>query len=713
MKRSRSGLMLSAILLMAVLVAAVTPVSGEPANTVRVWVTYKSGRQAEVLGALNSQNAQFHYDFPELEAYVVTLPEPALNGILRNPFVSDVEADPARYPIEPVKTEPLASYGDLVDTSGQTVPWGIDAVQARDVWDSDRNAVEDDGAPTGAGVTVCIIDTGYYAGHEDLKDASAGMSQVDNDYLNDGGGHGSHVAGTVAALNNGLGVVGVSPGAIDYHIVKIFDNDGVWTASSDLVAAIYDCQNGGADVISMSLGGTFKSRTEEKAFNALYSDGILHVAAAGNDGNTRLSYPASYGSVISVAAIDSNEAIADFSQQNSAVELAAPGVSVLSTVPWLDLTRVAVGGVDYAASLIDFANTTDASGPLANGGLCDTTGSWGGKVVLCERGVISFYDKVMNVQNGGGAAAVIYNNVPGSFLGTLGDGYTSNIIAVSISQEAGQFLVTDKLGSTALVDYNLSKPDNGYEAWDGTSMATPHVAGVAALVWSADLTRTNVEIRDVLTTSAKDLGAAGRDNAFGFGLVQAYDAWQLLGGGGGTTDTPPTVSITSPSAGATVSGTVSFTADASDDVGVASVAFFVNGAIIGTDTDSSDGWSAVWDTTVYANDSHTLSVTVTDTIGQTDSDSITVTVNNGGGTTDPIALSVSAYKVRGVLYADLTWQNAVSSSIDVFRDGTLIETTLNDGFFTDGPVGKGGGSATYKVCEAGTATCSNEVFVVW
>jgi serine protease len=288
-------------------------------------------------------------------------------------------------------------------------------------------------------VTVCIIDTGYYAEHEDLKDASTGKSQVDNDYWTDGAGHGSHVAGTIGALNNGLGVVGVSPGAINYHIVKIFNNDGVWTSSSDLVAAIYECQNGGANVISMSLGGTFKSRTEEKAFNALYADGILHVAAAGNDGNTRLSYPASYSSVISVAAIDSDLAIADFSQQNSAVELAAPGVGVLSTVPWFNPTKVTVDGVNYAASLIEFASTTDANGSLADGGLCNTTGSWAGKVVLCERGEISFYDKVMNVQNSGGVAAVIYNNAPGSFSGTLGEGYTSNIIAVSISQEDGQY----------------------------------------------------------------------------------------------------------------------------------------------------------------------------------------------------------------------------------------------------------------------------------
>jgi subtilisin family serine protease len=236
---------------------------------------------------------------------------------------------------------------------------------------------------------------------------------------------------------------------------------------------------------------------------------------------------------MSVAAIDENMVRADFSQYNSQVEIAAPGVGVLSTVPYIDETFVTVSGVNYAGSHIDYAARGTASGALVDGGLCTSTGAWAGKVVLCQRGTNTFYEKVMNVQNSGGAAAVIYNNVPGGFLGTLGDGYSSTIVAVSLSMEDGQYLVANRLGQTATVSSMLYTNVSGYEYYDGTSMATPHASAVAALVWSADPTATNAEVRAALTSTALDLGAAGRDVYYGYGLVQAKAAIDALGGGGG------------------------------------------------------------------------------------------------------------------------------------------------------------------------------------
>jgi subtilisin family serine protease len=546
MKFSKLLLFVPLILMLLLMLSTITPVKGLDQETVRVWVSYQQGGREEVLQALKAENAKVHYDFPELESFVVTLTTQSRNAILSNRAVVDVEIDPVRSPIQPIKPSFALPLVDTIDINGQTIPWGIDAVQARDVWDPDRDAVVDEGDPSGAGIKVCIIDTGYYGDHEDLKDVIdgvTGMSQVDDDWTRDGGQHGSHVAGTISALNNALGVVGVTPGMVDLHIVKIFDDDGLWVTTghaSDLTAAILDCQDNGANVISMSLSGTGESKKEQQAFDDLYAAGILHVAAAGNhqlETPGELHYPASYDSVIAVAAVDPDLVVADFSAQNDPVELAAPGVNVLSTIPAWEENKVTVDGTEYRVNHTEFAAYGTATGTLVDGGLClATTGDWAGNVVLCSRGDISFYDKVMNVQNSGGVAAIIYNNVENEDLfATLGEGYSSTIVAVSTTMENGLAML-DNVGSSATVSSTiLAAPIDGYEAWGGTSMATPHVAGVAALVWSANPTWTNVEIRDALDQTAFDLGVDGRDCAYGFGLVQAATALEYLDGG-----VPPT-----------------------------------------------------------------------------------------------------------------------------------------------------------------------------
>jgi bacillolysin len=194
----------------------------------------------------------------------------------------------------------------------------------------------------------------------------------------------------------------------------------------------------------------------------------------------------------------------------------------------------------------------------------------------------------------------------------------------------------------------------------------------------------------------------------------AADAWDEVGVNaalcdGGTTDNPPSVSISSPSDGATVSGSVTIKANASDDNGVSQVEFFIDGSSIGVDGDGSDGWSASWDTTSpYADGSYTVSATATDTANQTASDSVSVTVDN---TADGITLSATGYKVRGLQKADLSWSGASSADVDIYRDGSLIVTTANDNSFTDNIDQRGSGSYTYLVCEAGTKTCSKTTTV--
>lgn len=504
----------SAIAALLILSGAGAAVAGGNADLAkaRVYVGFKAGQKGLVERALHNIDADFHYSFDELNAFVVSVPPLALAGLSRNPNIEYIEKDAKRYPL------------------GEVEPWGISKVQADQV-DSRNVNLE-------RLKKVCIIDSGYSLGHEDLPaNISVSNDAASGDVFNDSCGHGTHVAGTIAALaDNGVGVIGVLPNEmINLHIVKVFGDNSTpgsgscsWTYSSTLVSALSECESAGTDVVSMSLGGPLKSRAEDKAFGNFYNAGKLSVAAAGNDGNTRKSYPASYDSVISVAAVDSNNVVADFSQQNSQVELAAPGVAVKSTVPMGSGLEesLTVAGSTFEATAMEGSFKGSGSGPLFQCAGVGDTGACSGatdKVCLIERGDITFAAKVTECEAQGGVAAIIFNNNSGPlFTGTLG-GAATGIPSVAVSGDTGAELQA-KAGNTATVGVN---PGN-YAFYDGTSMATPHVSGVAALVWSNKPDCSNQEIRDALTQSTMDLGAAGRDDAYGFGLVQAQAADDYL-----------------------------------------------------------------------------------------------------------------------------------------------------------------------------------------
>lgn len=491
----------------------------------RYIVKFRDGRSAAGQAAVRAAGGQVVLTLGPQNAVAARIPGAALNGLSRNPNVEYIEADVIR--------EPYA-FSDIT-TGGETLPYGIQMVQADQV-----------STTAAASQKICVIDSGYSVQQEDLRDAGvtftgSGVDPGSGTWSSDSCGHGSHVAGTISAISgNFVGVVGVIPD-VNLHILKVFGNDVLdsgacgWTYSSTLVAALNSCTAAGSNIVSMSLGGKVRSRTEEAAFNAADAAGVLSIAAAGNAGNKTVSFPAGYASVVSVAAVDSNETVAAFSQKNADVELAAPGVSVLSTVPWEDVNTLTADAVTWSGGRIDGAPRTPGTlGSIADGGLCTAAGSWSGQVVLCQRGSITFADKVKNVQAGGGVAAVIYNNVTsdptcGVFAGTLGDRPRTSIPATTLSCADGADAKTH-VGSNGDVLSQLSVPDSAYEAWNGTSMATPHVSGVAALVWSCNPALTNAAVRNALTSSAKDEGVAGRDTSYGFGLVQAKAAVQALGG---------------------------------------------------------------------------------------------------------------------------------------------------------------------------------------
>jgi PKD repeat protein/subtilisin family serine protease len=145
----------------------------------------------------------------------------------------------------------------------------------------------------------------------------------------------------------------------------------------------------------------------------------------------------------------------------------------------------------------------------------------------------------------------------------------------------------------------------------------------------------------------------------------------------------------------------------------------------GTGSSDSDGniTNYVWD---FGDEATATGQTTSHTYGAGGSYNVTLTVTDNGGATDAetqpvtviapppgINLSVNAYKVKGEKQADLTWSGATSTNVDVYRNGSVVATTANDGTYTDRQLGKGGGSAIYKVCEAGTTTCSNEATATW
>ncbi|HET7747518.1 MAG TPA: S8 family serine peptidase, partial [Vicinamibacteria bacterium] len=388
------------VLVVAAFTASLVPPAVAQAADGRYIVAFKPGREAAGHAALRAAGARLVLTLGPQRAAAAYIPVRAVDGLSRNPHIAYVEADPIR--------EPMALWND-VTAGGETLPYGIQMVQA--------NLVH---PPDPANRMVCIIDSGYSPGHEDLgEDVTYQATSGSGTWNMDSCGHGTHVAGTVAAMaGNSTGVVGANPG-VRLHIVKVFGNDDLvedgacgWTYGSTLVAALNECVSAGANVVSMSLGGGARSRTEDRAFASAYAAGVLSIAAAGNAGNGSTSFPAGYASVMSVAAVDANEAKADFSQANRDVEIAAPGVSVLSTVPWFDENSLSAGGDTWQGGRMAGAPRGSESGTgLVDGGQCTAAGAWTGKVVLCQRGSISFADKVENVEAGGGVAAAIYNNV--------------------------------------------------------------------------------------------------------------------------------------------------------------------------------------------------------------------------------------------------------------------------------------------------------------
>ncbi|MBY6037368.1 S8 family peptidase [Fictibacillus nanhaiensis] len=272
-------------------------------------VGFKSDIQTAQVNDVKKMGGQVKHQYKFMNTMLVSMPEQAAEALKKNPNVAYVEEDQMAYAI------------------GQSTPWGIPHIKADQVHATGN---------TGSGVKVAILDTGIDASHEDLN-VLGGASFVagEPNALIDGNSHGTHVAGTVAALNNTKGVIGVAHSA-SLYAVKVLDSSGSGTYSGIIQGIEWAVANN-MDVINMSLGGSSGSTALQQACDNANNSGVLVVAAAGNSGTkgkrNTIGYPAKYASVMAVGAVDASNNRASFSSVGDELEVMAPGVNVLSSVP--------------------------------------------------------------------------------------------------------------------------------------------------------------------------------------------------------------------------------------------------------------------------------------------------------------------------------------------------------------------------------------------
>lgn len=203
----------------------------------------------------------------------------------------------------------------------QGIPWGVERIDAHRAWPMTM----------GKGVKVAVIDTGIAFDHPALARNYRGGANILSPLFPpyDYNGHGTHVAGTIGARKNPTGVIGVAPRA-HLYAVKAFNRKGSANLS-DLLSAINWCIDNRMHVINMSFGMDKMSESLKRAIQKARHNGIIMVAAAGNQGsNGKLDFPARYPETIAVTATEKNNRLASFSNTGRQVHLAAPGDKITS-----------------------------------------------------------------------------------------------------------------------------------------------------------------------------------------------------------------------------------------------------------------------------------------------------------------------------------------------------------------------------------------------
>lgn len=286
-----------------------------------------------------------------------------IDALSRNPNVEYAEPD---HVVTVATDQPNVDYFPrqyALHNTGQEFTSTLGVKVAGGTPDADVDAVEAWVKTTGAGIRVAVLDTGVTSSHDDISsqvvervnysDAATGEDKY---------GHGTHVAGIIAAIKDTVGVSGVCPDC-DILDGKVLNDQGSGSTSS-IAKGIGWAVDNEAKVINMSLGQRVSSRTLEIAVNNAWKAGAVIVAAAGNAGTQAKIYPGAYANVIAVAATDNKNVKASFSTYGKWVDVAAPGVSVYSTFP---NGSFVLGTQNNRSHGYDIASGTSMASPIVAG----------------------------------------------------------------------------------------------------------------------------------------------------------------------------------------------------------------------------------------------------------------------------------------------------------------------------------------------------------
>ena len=339
-----------------------TAAQSRPKSMARKIVVFKSGvlneqAREELINRFGGVKVK---DLTLIDGKAVILPEDSQAALVQQVGVLRVEDDVEVFALENPANNFRSFRRSAFIQPAQVLPWGIDRIDAEKVW----------ATSTADTIKVAIIDTGIDKDHADLiANLRCGVNFVskspvkpaDPNKWDDDNGHGTHVAGIVATVDNEIGVIGTAPEAYLWA-VKVLDSNGSGYVS-DVIDGINWAITNHMQVTNMSLGTTANILSFQEAIQRANAAGITQVAAAGNSGGA-VNYPAAYPEVIAVSATDIADNIPYWSSRGSEVDLSAPGVSIYSTYKGgkyktLSGTSMAAPHVAGAAALVIDKKTCD------------------------------------------------------------------------------------------------------------------------------------------------------------------------------------------------------------------------------------------------------------------------------------------------------------------------------------------------------------------